>query len=127
MTATDRPVGWEYGRRYGLRRSNMTTNPTENDALLVDRHASTYVRIEGGGERRRTAMKWLSVAAVVGLMALARIKTGSSVTREDATDTTVVLQADGTEADCLAQAEVRERHTCCTLTAVISVALRAES
>lgn len=72
-------------------------------------------------------MKWLSVAAVVGLMALARIKTGSSVTREDATDTTVVLQADGTEADCLAQAEVRERHTCCTLTAVISVALRAES
>lgn len=61
--------------------------------------ATLYVRphiyVEGVGRRRRTTMKWLSVVAVVGLLALADGLKTSSVTRRDGGAT---IQADDAEA-----------------------------
>eukprot|EP00752_Nemacystus_decipiens_P008189 g7325.t1 len=102
MTVADRSTGWQHGRRYG---STMTTNPTENDALLADRHAATYVRMEGVGGRRRTTMKWLGVAAIAGVLAVAGLKT-RNVAGKGGEDTTAVLQAEDNSQDSyLAKAE----------------------
>lgn len=107
MAATDPPAHGGYGRRCDRHRSTMFTNPTENDHLMVDRHEAAYVRVEGGGGGRRTTMKWLSVAAIVGLLALIGLK-ASSVANDDE-DTTAMLKAEDMEANYLAQFEVRRR------------------
>lgn len=104
MSATDRPVGCGYGRRYGYTR---IVDPTENDVLVANGCEPSYTHhvAQDKGGRRRSPMKWIAAAAMFSLVALGGLKT-SVVSREDTEDTTV-FQAQDRDAGYLAQFEVR--------------------